>query len=264
MKTFLASLIIGILLLSNVSHAQTAMQLSGADCNGVSHDLFADLNSGKAVILHFFMPNCGSCPPPAQKIQKMANNILANYPGKITAYAMPFNDVTSCTATASWVSNNSLSLYAPFDSGANQVAYYGGFGMPTVVLLGGANHRTMFKTMAFATSDTAIMRDSILALFNTFPLALNDFESSLNALKIYPNPTTEVVNILLDLKTNDAAVNIEMVDIMGKSIATIYNKSNVNGKVIANYNTTTLPNGFYAIRITVNGQGMYRKLNVVH
>jgi hypothetical protein len=43
------------------------------------------------------MPNCASCPPPAQKIQTMANNILANHPGVITAYAMPFNNTTTCS-----------------------------------------------------------------------------------------------------------------------------------------------------------------------
>lgn len=73
------------------------MQLSGVDCNANTHDLLADLDAGKAVILHFFMQNCGSCPPPAKKIQAMANNILAMHPGMITAYAMPFNNTTTCT-----------------------------------------------------------------------------------------------------------------------------------------------------------------------
>ncbi|MCX6199627.1 MAG: hypothetical protein NTY88_10480 [Bacteroidetes bacterium] len=81
----------------SISKSQTVMQLSGVDCNANTHDLLADLDAGKAVILHFFMQNCGSCPPPAKKIQAMANNILAMHPGMITAYAMPFNNTTTCT-----------------------------------------------------------------------------------------------------------------------------------------------------------------------
>ena len=55
------------------TNAQTAMQISGLDCYDNSMDMFADLDAGKAVILHFYMPDCGSCPPPATKIQTMAN-----------------------------------------------------------------------------------------------------------------------------------------------------------------------------------------------
>ena len=50
----------------NNSHAQTVMQLDRKDCNGAKHDLFADLDSGRAVVLFFWMPSCSSCPPPAK------------------------------------------------------------------------------------------------------------------------------------------------------------------------------------------------------
>ncbi len=63
---------IALMFVCTISKAQTVIQLKGVDCNGNSHDLMADLDAGKAVLLHFFMPSCGSCPPPAQKIQKMA------------------------------------------------------------------------------------------------------------------------------------------------------------------------------------------------
>ena len=60
--------------LFNSSNAQTVMQLDRMDCNGMKHDLFSDLDSGKAVVLFFWMPNCSSCPPPAKKILAMMNN----------------------------------------------------------------------------------------------------------------------------------------------------------------------------------------------
>ncbi len=171
------TLSIALILTIVISKAQTVLPLNGADCNGNSHDLYTDLDAGKASVLFFFMPNCGTCPPVAKKVQTMVNNILATHPNSVTAYAMPYNNTTTCAYTSSWVSSNVLSLFMPYDSGAVQVAHYGGFGMPTVVLLGGKapNQRVMFSTLSFMTSDTTIMRDSILALLgvsngiNTLP-----------------------------------------------------------------------------------------------
>ncbi len=245
----------------NISKAQTAMQLNGPDCNGVSHDLFADLDAGKAVILHFFMPSCGSCPPPAQKIQKMANNILATHPGMITAYAMPFNNSTTCAYTSSWVSSNSLSLYMPYDSGATQVANYGGFGMPTVVLLGGADHRVLFSTMSFSTSDTTIMRDSILALL-AGTTGIIDLPSAVSAFQVFPNPASENVSINLSLK-EETNVLVDVTDLNGKQVAIILNEKR-NGVVKEQFNTIALPNGNYLIRMQVNDKTVTEKLTVNH
>ena len=201
-----------------VSKAQTVMQLNGLDCNGNSHDLYADLDAGKAVILHFFMPNCGACPPPAQKIQAMANHILANHPGTITAYAMPFNNTTTCAATASWVTSSNVPLYMPYDSGATQVANYGGFGMPTVVVLGGsgANRRVMFFTMSFSTSDTTIMRDSILALLG-ITSGVNDLKSSESNIQIFPNPSSD--NITIRIPQSETTISsYRIFDVTGKLV----------------------------------------------
>ena len=258
-KTFLLSL--ALMFVFSISKAQTtAMQLTGLDCNGVSHDLFSDLDAGKAVILHFFMPSCGSCPPPAQKIQAMANKILLTYPGKITAYAMPYQNSTTCTYTASWVSSNNLSLYMPYDSGATQVAHYGGFGMPTVVLLGGADHRVMFSTLNFNTSDTTRMRDSILGLLTV--TATEPVIAPVSEFNVFPNPTNEIVSIQYNL--NDAAeVNLQISDLAGRNIAVLRDEKS-SGFVSEQFNTSALANGYYFVRLTANGTSITRKLNVIH
>ena len=175
-----AILILGV----NSGKAQmTAMDFSKNDCGGNYHHLFADLDSGKCVLLHFFMPNCGMCPPPAQRLQHMANNVNAAYPGTVVGYAFPFNNTTTCSYASSWTSSNSLPFYTPMDSGDAQVTNYGGFGMPTVVLLGGRDHRVMYASQSFSTSDTTAIRDSILANYrslhttgiNTLPASISSF-----------------------------------------------------------------------------------------
>ena len=157
------SIIVSIFTLTSYTAQTTAMNFSGIDCNGNNVDLFQDLDAGKSVVLFFYMPSCGSCPPEALKIQTMANNINAVQPGKVKAYAFPFQNSTTCSYSSGWVTTNGLPLYIPMDSGAAQVAYYGGFGMPTVVLLGGgSNHSVQFVTQNFVTSDTTTMHNLIV------------------------------------------------------------------------------------------------------
>lgn len=252
-----------LLLTTSIIKAQTyAMPLSGNDCNGNPHDLIADLDAGKAVLLHFFMPNCPSCPPPAKKIQAMAYNIMATRPGMITAYAMPDNNSTTCSTVSKWCASNGLSLYMPYDSGFVQGTHYGGFGMPTVVLLGGSNHRVMFSTKSFRTSDTTIMRDSILALLNgTTDIA--DLPSAVSTFNVYPNPANDVVSINLELKEYSNLL-IDVTDITGKQVAIISDEQQSTGIVTKQFNTAVFPNGNYFVRISVNGQTATQKLAVAH
>lgn len=242
------------------SIAQTVSQISGPDCNGQNHDLYQELDAGKAVILHFFMPNCGSCVPPAKAIQKMANSLLLKYPGQIRGYAMPFNNSTTFTYASSWVSNNGLPFYTPYDSGAAQVAKYGGFGMPTIVVLGGkgVNRRVMFFTMSFATSDTSRMRDSIVALLKTAesqPLS----SDNKNQLTIYPNPTSDKLTIGLGEKLNTTQF-LTVRDFMG----TLVRKLEVgNSSSMFSIDTSELPVGNYTITLHEMGAVSSKRFTVI-
>lgn len=260
--TFILSLVFS--LSATISKAQlTAMDFYGMDCNGTMHNMFSELDAGKAVILHFYMPNCSSCPPPAQKIQTMANNILATHPNMITAYAFPYQNTTSCSYSSTWTSSNGLSLYSPMDSGAAQVAYYGGFGMPTVVLLGGTDHRVMFSTLSFATSDTTIMRDSILALFAPAGVSEQLLPTAIQSLTIYPNPASSESMIRLNL-VEPTNLTIDVLDLTGRKMMGICREKNVQGEFKVPISTGDLSNGIYTIRITANDKSVIRKLNVVH
>lgn len=259
-KSMFKSIIIltALMFAMTISRAQTAMQLTGSDCNGVNHNLFSDLDSGRAVILFFFMDNCGSCPPPAQKIQSMTTNLLKRYPGKIKGYVMPYNNSTTCTATKSWVSNNNLSFYIPYDSGAVQVANYGGFGMPTVVLVGGKDHRVIFSTQSFTTPDTAIMRDSIVNLLDP-TAAVKKIGIDIHGLNLFPNPSTGNIGVSFFLQ-NPAILHLEVIDISGK-IQKSFSIGNVaKGQISQNLDVHDLNNGMYFLRIIVNGESIMKEI----
>jgi thiol-disulfide isomerase/thioredoxin len=259
-KSFLLS--IAFMFVITLTIAQTAMQFSGISCQGDSVDLFADLDSGKAVLLHFFMPNCGTCPPPAQKIQKMANKINSVFPGKVKGYAFPFENSYSCIVASNWVATSNVStLYTPMDSGEVQVAYYGGFGMPTVVLLGGVDHRVLFSTQSFSSSDTTILRDSILAMFGTAN-SIQDLQEGVNPFSLYPNPANDNVSITFTL-TETSDYSIDITDITGKQVAVISEEKKI-GVVARQISTAALPSGNYIFRIRVNEKAATQKFVISH
>jgi hypothetical protein len=235
----------------------TAMNFTGDDCNGNPVDLFADLDAGKAVMLIYYMPNCGTCPPVASAMQTMANNINATHPGLVKAYAFPYQNSTTCAYSASWTANNNLPLFIPMDSGAVQVAYYGGFGMPTVVLLGGDNRDVLYVTQDFNASDTTTMRDLIL---NTFTAGTEEQSSDL-ALAAYPNPATELLNVSFSAQPGSW---IELADLSGKQVL-VCDKEQSNGIVEKKIDVSGIPEGIYIVRVhTGAGAASSRKITITH
>jgi hypothetical protein len=181
----------------------------------------------------------------------------------VRAYAFPYNNTTSCTYSANWVSTNGLSLYMPYDSGATQVAHYGGFGMPTVVLLGGLDHRIMFSTLSFSTSDTTIMRDSIMALYNAMnQTGLADMKEVVNSFSIYPNPANDNISLNINLK-RPSNLLIDICDISGRQIEIISNERH-DGIYLKDFNTSKLPNGNYYVRLRVDNKSATQKLTISH
>lgn len=240
---------------------QTAMQISGVDCNNNAVDLFAELNAGKAAVVFFYMPNCGSCPPPALNIQVMANNIMNTYPGMVKGYAFPFMNTTTCTYSSSWVSTNGLTMYAPLDSGATPVAYYGGFGMPTVVLLGGTDHRVMWSTQNWQTLDTTIMRDSILALFAQ--VGIDDLNNTISGVNVFPNPANDKIQVSMNV-SQSAALKMELINILGEVVTTVYNGNATPGLLKTEVATDALSNGIYFIRVRADNTVQNYKFTVAH
>jgi hypothetical protein len=190
----------------------------------------------------------------------MANNINEIYPGKVKGYAMPFQNSTSCTYAAGWVVNNNLPLYQALDSGAMQVAYYGGFGMPTVVLLGGASHAKLWSTQDFVTADTTTMKNLILGLLTA---DLEDEKNVINKLTAYPNPSSEILNVSFNSQ-NEGEVSLQLLDLSGKEVLNISNEKISTGIVEKHLSVVNIANGTYILSISLNGFKTQQKISVLH
>ena len=240
--------------------AQTAFQFTGEDCNGKAVDLYSDLDAGKAAILLFYMPDCGACPPPASEIQEMANNVMNDFPDMIKGYVFPFLDIYDCPSVVSWVDDSHVPFFTPMDSGEYQVAYYGGFGMPTVVLLGGTDHRVMFSTLSYLTSDTTIMKDSILRLFGV-ETAIEPVLDELKDLIVRPNPAYALISVsAAEMPIGEYVLTL--VDING---AVMLNQMGVSdGKLNATLDIAEISSGLYMLNITGANMHVSKSIMISH
>lgn len=264
MKTKIITLTLALtsLFTSQITKAQTtAMDFTIVDCNGGGpHNLYSDLDAGNAVIIEFFMNSCGSCITAGQKLEAMKANLLSQYPGKIKSYAFGYTNSYSCTTVKNWVNNNGFTSI-PSDSGAAQVAYYGGMGMPTIVILGGANHAVLGSPyIGFTTSDTTTMANDIRALFNSVGVKEND--QIISDLNVYPNPANTEFKVSTTISVATHLV-IDVLDITGRVVLKAVDEHIEAGSYTKTVNTSDLTVGNYVIRINANGSLSHQKLSIV-
>jgi len=261
MKLF--SLLFAFMFVATISKAQTtAMDFMANDCNGVPQHLFADLDEGNAVILEFFMLNCGSCPVAGHKLEALKETLLTQYPGKIKSYSIGFSNSYTCTQISNWVTTNGFTSI-PMSGGGAQVAHYGGMGMPTVVILGGGTEHLVLGEpyIGLSTSDTTTIANDIRE-FLEVSTAVNTLQTPETTFAVYPNPANDLINLSFDLKTA-GNVTINIVDITGKQIATIINEEVSAGKHTKLFSTANLQNGIYYVQITERTTISAHKLTII-
>lgn len=245
------------------SKAQTtAMNYDFIDCAGNPQSIFADLDAGKAVIIEFFMTSCSPCIDAGQTLEVLKADLMAQFPGMIKAYAFGYSNTYTCSVINSWVTTNGITSI-PADSGANQVAYYGGMGMPTIVVLGGGTSHSVLGApyLSYTTPDTTIMGTDIRNFLNG--TGVNENTNIISKLNLFPNPANTEVKISFEMKeiTN---LKVDLVDISGRLITTIADKKNQQGEVVETINTSLYAEGVYIININTNGIISQQKLNIIH
>jgi hypothetical protein len=246
----------------NSHFSQTALDFNTTDCNGNPVHLFSDLDAGKAVILIYYMPNCSPCPAHATAIQTMANQINVDYPGMVKAYAYPYQDVTDCVYSTSWVVDNNLPLFIPMNNGAASLNYYGEFAMPTIVLLGGTNHDVLhLYDQGFYDSDTTQMRGLILDLINPAQANTENIDANVTSLEVFPNPSSDVLTVRLNLK-EQSNVSFDLVDVTGRIV--LHQKSVEMKMGQQEISVSEVPNGSYVLKMNINGVSSNQKVTVKH
>jgi len=214
--------VIKILLLCTVfafslaTNAQTtALDFEKVDCAGKNHHLFSELNSGYVCILEFVMMGCQPCIVAGNALKTIHSQFEASNPGKVRYYSLGFQNSISCIQMNNWKTANNFN-HIVFAGDADQVNYYGGMGMPTIVVLGGlTGHKIYYQHQGYSSSQNTPITDAInLAISESNVSGTHELldKEHFNA---FPNPFDNTLTVQVK---DVQATHISLTDIAGKEI----------------------------------------------
>ena len=184
------------ILLAGTASAQTvSMDFNKSDCDGVDHNLYAELDAGKVVILDYVVLGCSSCIIGTHGRNQIYLNYENTNPGRVKFYAFGYDDNYTCEQLRSWVTDNHFDCKM-FDDGAQQTGYYGGMGMPTIVVTATNTHGILYKKLGYAPSDDADIIAAIDTGLKYNPQGIGDDLKS-KGVMFYPSVFTDRFTVRL-------------------------------------------------------------------
>lgn len=198
--------------------AQTvSMDFSRTDCNGTDHQLYTELNEGKVVVLEFIMLGCASCIIASQHITDLIQPFELTHPGRTKQYMFGYIKNYTCAQLSSWQTDNGIGGTV-FEDGSSQVGYYGGMGMPTIVVTATNNHTVLYKKLGFEPADTTQIQAAIQAGLQYNPQGIGDNGPS-SRMKIFPSTFTS--NLTIEFATPSSGT-VYLYDVTGNEAARQY------------------------------------------
>ncbi|MEI6575922.1 MAG: T9SS type A sorting domain-containing protein [Bacteroidota bacterium] len=220
-----------------------AMDFNQADCSGTNHNLFSDLDNGKVAVIDFVEMNCSSCVVATNGIKTLLPPFDVSNPGRVELFSFGYDDTYSCQTMTTW--KNTYGYTHPvFSGGGAQTNYYGGMGMPTIVVVGGPEHTVLYKSLGYSSTDKPAITAAItagLALWS----GINEIMAE-NGIHVYPTLFGNQVNVHFD---KAFSADLQIYDMLGKLVMS---ESKVNTDKYT-FNTSGLQKGVYALKIMKQG-----------
>lgn len=245
-----------IIFASELTKAQTATNFNCNDCSGSNHDLFAELDAGKVVVISFVMP-CSSCIGPSLSAYNEVQNYSSSNPGQVLFYIADDFGNTSCASLTTWCNTNGLGSVTKFSNTAVVETPYGAGGMPKILVFGGSSHTIFYNQngMDVATFNTAINNALAAAAVSVKEYSTDNF-----MLSLFPNPVTDKKAIIsYDLKTSEA-VTVEIFNTNGALIKTVFKEEQHFGYHTQKIDLSGLANGQYFINLKAGSKKDFIKL----
>lgn len=117
------------------------------------------------------------------------------------------------------------------------------------------NLRIKFRWVAQGQSNNFYIDDITIA---AGPLGMDDLERQLD-LSVAPNPTTNATTVTMNLM-DDALVQMEIVDVLGREARTILSKNMSNGTHKTDVDMSSYAAGVYYLRISVDNNMVVKKI----
>jgi hypothetical protein len=253
---FITSSVAGLL-----AQPTTAYDFERTDCNGNTHHLFADLDSGYVVIMEYFMLSCSPCVVAGNALEPMFKKLKATCSNKIKFYHFAFNNTYTCTQINNWVNTNNFTSI-PVDSGAKQVGYYGGMGMPTVAIAAGKTHKLFYSSSSgFPSGDTTAIADSVRKFFGCMTTSIKNNFDEQPSFSAYPSPASDRIRISFN-PSSEGRLHLHLVSLTGQCIQTIFSETISAGAWSKTLVLPPLPGGLYFLKGDLNGSPFVRKISI--
>jgi hypothetical protein len=139
-------------------------------------DLFATLDSGFVIVQEYVMMDCRPCITAGKGLETIITSLQKLYPGRIRLYQTVYEDETNAQTLKKWIRENGFTPEAAFTQGAKEVAFYGGMGMPTILVLGGGmRHKGYYKRLGYSPRENGVI---IKAIRRALSLSVSKFETA--------------------------------------------------------------------------------------
>ena len=243
MKKIFIALTLGFFSFAQNSSAQTiAQDWTKTDCDGTEHHLYAELDAGNVVVMDFAMTHCVPCAVATTAFQKLDEKFGITNPGKLKHYGMGYINSYTCDDLNGWKSDNNFDLPVMTQC-ASDVAFYGGMGMPTIVIVG-PDHKVYYKKQGFVQKDTVAMIAAIQKAFGSASVASG---ISRNDIRVAGFGAEQSLQFSL---REPLVADIQIFDMLGKISATLASNSSIpQGQYVLPLKQANLHSGTYIIRI---------------
>jgi hypothetical protein len=134
---------------------------------GREYDLYSQMDSGFVIIHEYVMMSCRPCITAGKGLEKIVNSMRKLHPGRIKYFQTVFEDETDAATMKKWVKENGFTPDAVFIKGAKEVEFYGGMGMPTILVLGGGKrHKGYYKRLGYSPRDNGVIIKAVRRALN--------------------------------------------------------------------------------------------------
>jgi|TARA_B110000914_G_scaffold143429_1_gene125552 hypothetical protein len=244
------------------TYSQTyATNFTEDDCNGVSHNLFNELDAGNIIVISWIMP-CGPCATYSYPAYNAVESFASSHPGKVHFYIADDYANTSCVILNNFATTYNMTNSTIFSNANITMSDYGVDGMPKVVVLGGANH-LIYLNKNDDKINYSNVHTAISAAIADGVSLVNENKKNTFEVTTFPNP---VINTLtVSYKTiKQEEIKIEIIDQLGKSTILRNNQINIPGYHNEKLNLSSFKNGIYFIKISSATQEQINTVNILN
>jgi len=231
-----------------ISFGQTnATDFTADDCDGNTHNLFTELDSGKIIVIAWVMP-CAPCGTYSLPAYVSALSYSSSHPGKVLFYMADDFGTTSCGDLSAFATTYQITDCTIFSDATIKMTDYGTNGMPKVVVLGGTDHKVYYneKEGSISTQGVDAAIDEALGLSN----GITENTNIKLKLSSFPNPANDVLNVSYELDRASELI-FEVLNISGANVIRTKSKEYKGpGIQTSEIDVSGLSGGAYFLKIT--------------